>query len=408
MKDQILQSVVFLGFFNKATNNFESRGTGFVVDTATKFDGANVGRVAICTAAHVIDALIAKGIEQIIVRFSSDDGGSFWRSTLAEDWVKSFDPSVDTAIYLAAFPARTKHLGIPISMLCGLEDANSFSLQLGDTVFFPGLFFPHPGETTMTPILRTGAVSRLADHEGISAVKPDGELVRGISAHLIEARSVGGFSGSPVFYLATPIDALTKRVTKSGPHVFLVGLVSGHFPVTEATLVDSETNIAQPRILNSGITYVTPSSYLSELIKTIAATDSKQRLFYPVSNSEANIQFMHKLNDMGYAGIKDFLENREGDQFHYYQFLHAGSYFCQLFDGSDTDDDNAIKKLFSILTAIMESEEFRRHGRFVYGEETFEKLAQALSEGHQMFSQLFIELHGKNLERLADVLSSKN
>ena len=51
-------------------------------------------------------------------------------------------------------------------------------------------------------------------------------------AYLIEARSIGGLSGSPVFIPMPPFQQINGEVTQgSGSLFYLLGLMHGHFDI---------------------------------------------------------------------------------------------------------------------------------------------------------------------------------
>ena len=405
MAVDVLKSVIFIGFLNIITGKFEARGTAFIVQTEEKFDSVGIKKVAICTARHIIDALEQKSVDQIVVRFNSENGVSFLRTTRIQDWIKSPDPRTDLAIYIAAFPARTEHSAIPISMFNTLGNASIFDIRLGDTVCFPGLFYPHVGQAVMTPILRSGFVSRLADNEGVSAISPNGEKLEGITAHLIEARSIGGFSGSPVFYIADGLDLLTKRINGTGPHKFLIGLVSGHFPISESSTNSIGNDILEPRFLNSGITYVTPSDSIHQLIIDTAQQDSKERLFYPIETAQVSSELLNKLNNAGYTAIRHLAESPERFRQVQHQFMQLGSILENIFANKDDLESEPSDKYRSSLLELFLDEHFKIVGKFTYGDEKFEEMHRELERSIENFLETFIELHGKNLSKLDQLFS---
>jgi hypothetical protein len=65
-----------------------------------------------------------------------------------------------------------------------------------------------------------------------------------VDAHLIEAKSIGGLSGSPVFINMTPFEMTASKGRPSKIfHLYLLGLMHGHF--------DIENLRAHPRSLES-------------------------------------------------------------------------------------------------------------------------------------------------------------
>jgi hypothetical protein len=81
-----------------------------------------------------------------------------------------------------------------------------------------------------------------------------------MGAFLIESRSIGGLSGSPVFVL----DHKKKRV-------LLLGVVQGHYDVRNETIIDFSTEKDGIEAgINTGIAVVTPSEKLIGLFNNPA------------------------------------------------------------------------------------------------------------------------------------------
>ena len=80
-----------------------------------------------------------------------------------------------------------------------------------------------------------------------------------MEAYLIEARSIGGLSGSPVFVIEV-VDPLDRRI-------HLLGLIQGHWDVKPETIIDEATEDSETRAgVNVGIAIVTPASKILEII----------------------------------------------------------------------------------------------------------------------------------------------
>jgi hypothetical protein len=79
-----------------------------------------------------------------------------------------------------------------------------------------------------------------------------------MEAYLIEARSIGGLSGSPVFTLARTSEQVT---------ILLMGLMHGHWAVDSETIIDEVSQDAGTKAgVNVGIAIVTPASKIMEII----------------------------------------------------------------------------------------------------------------------------------------------
>lgn len=135
----------------------------------------------------------------------------------------------------------------------------------GDEVFFPGLFVNHRGGKRNVPIVRIGNIASMP-HEPVAT-----KNLSAIEAYLVEARSVGGLSGSPVF-----VQLGIVRPTSDDPGAeltfafgrrswYLLGVMHGHWDApTEDLVVDDGVS---REYVNMGIAVVTPVSKLLDLFE---------------------------------------------------------------------------------------------------------------------------------------------
>ncbi|HUH70928.1 MAG TPA: hypothetical protein VLZ05_19850, partial [Mycobacterium sp.] len=144
-------------------------------------------------------------------------------------------------------------------------------LGVGNEVAFAGLFVNHHGKKRNEPIVRFGHISAMLA-EPVST--QHGE----IEAYLIESRSVGGLSGSPVFIdpglFRFTDDGQARRYRAAGePGGYLLGVMHGHWDAPkEAAEVDAKEapevdyfGISKEYI-NMGIAAVTPIDKVLKLI----------------------------------------------------------------------------------------------------------------------------------------------
>jgi len=94
----------------------------------------------------------------------------------------------------------------------------------GDEVAITGLYRNHIGTDRIVPVMRSGIIASMPDDPVATRIGP-------MHGHLIEVRSVGGISGSPVYWMSdiyrynsTGVIEM-QTVTK----VLLLGLVHGHW-----------------------------------------------------------------------------------------------------------------------------------------------------------------------------------
>jgi hypothetical protein len=229
------------------------------------------------------------------LRTNIRNSGAEFIESKPEDWVFHQDETVDVAVMpMKGEPGAVQtgfmsDLDIKIYRMspAGLATAAVLAnegIGPGDEVFIIGLFRNRPGKLRNIPIARIGNISALAG-EPINARKWHN---RDIEAHLIEARSVGGLSGSPVFAHLGPIRMANDQrgiipgnvnvhfaAHRSGPH-FLFGLVHGHF---DLNIPDTdEVDTANRLEVNSGIAIVVPVEKIVETLNQPAVSSERRRV----------------------------------------------------------------------------------------------------------------------------------
>jgi hypothetical protein len=91
-----------------------------------------------------------------------------------------------------------------------------------------------------------------------------------MDGYLIEARSIGGLSGSPVFVnLGSTrfVDGKVKHATTGSIH-FLIGIIHGHYDsrMTDTDGLIKDSLATEFESINTGIAIVTPATKLLEHI----------------------------------------------------------------------------------------------------------------------------------------------
>ena len=156
------------------------------------------------------------------------------------------------------------HRVFPIAGFATKEKVELEKIGLGEETIIAGLFAPHHGNTKNIPIVRIGSIAAMPEEKVITRIGQ-------IDAYLVEARSIGGLSGSPVFVnMGIMRDRggvleIEKRVdgTRSLGTIYLLGLMHGHY--------DEEK-------VNMGIGIVVPATKILEVINQEAALREEKRL----------------------------------------------------------------------------------------------------------------------------------
>jgi hypothetical protein len=273
--DEIRKSVVFVCYKDKS-NNIHLAGTGFFIfilpeDQATTILGFNY----LVTAKHVLIGIGRKSIDQkVYLRVNLVSGGSTLVACDLADWkYHPEDPSVDAAI-LAWMPPQdqVEFRTLPHTMFATEQVIKQNNIGIGDEVFIAGLFVNHFGKAKNLPIIRTGNIALMPEER--IAVKDFGS----IEAYLIEARSIGGLSGSPVFvHLYGTRPTATGTELLGGSKFFLLGLMHGHWdlPVVNQDLVVQDT--LRNESVNMGIAIVVPGDKIMEIANQPDFKDARDK-----------------------------------------------------------------------------------------------------------------------------------
>lgn len=251
--------VVFLGVLDDE-GNFNPKGTGFVVsceEYGSKW-------LHLVTAQHVIVA-IQELSHDVAIRYNLIGGGIGGSLASISDWY--YHPDAENSVDVAVIPfdssAGIDYSYIPMeSDFVTQEVVDNLKMDTGDDIFVTGLFSSHYGRGKNVPIVRTGTIAAMLEEPVYTGTGY-------IDAYLIEGRSIGGLSGSPVFFQPAPlrmIDGVVTPTENSKAH-YLLGLIHGHFDVKEIIdIVEDEAEYAKTNKLHSGIAIVVPSEKIVETI----------------------------------------------------------------------------------------------------------------------------------------------
>lgn len=262
--DDIRKCVVFVGY-KRANGDMQLAGSAFFIGKDVGED-RTVKDVFLITAKHVVDGIRKLGLNEVYIRVNTSSGQSSWAKCQSDDWLfHPSDPSVDVAALRAGLSKELDHLVLPLSMCATPQILKSNAVGLGDEVFIVGLFRHHHGTQRNIPIVRVGNLATLAE-EKVST--KDFGLV---DAYLVEARSIGGLSGSPVFLNLGVVRYIDGKVmhAQSGPILYLLGLVHGHYDVSSAAIDSSESDVNEglsTERVNTGIAIVLPMLKVQEVI----------------------------------------------------------------------------------------------------------------------------------------------
>lgn len=248
--DQVRQCVVFVGLpvkMRKGQVGIGFRGTAFFVGVPSEsIEGLDY--VYLVTAKHVAKSLEGK---RFLVRINTKAGrsavlmgeGTRW-------WYHPIDESVDVGLITFAPPPEFEYTRIQTSSFVTDEIVWNRSIGPGDEVFITGLFAQLSGSERNLPIVRTGNIAMIPD-------EPVPTSIGDIEAYLVEARSIGGLSGSPAFVRETVYEGIGS--------FYLLGLMHGHWDIPAKNKSGIE-DVRSKVTVNTGIAVVVPAKKILEVL----------------------------------------------------------------------------------------------------------------------------------------------
>jgi hypothetical protein len=255
---QILNCV---GFISHDREKPDYLGTVFLVNVPSGADPTS-GYAHLVTAKHVAE-LIDPG--PFLLGMNAKDGTKILvKSGDAKWWYHPTESdSVDVAVtYFAPgmvdeYAAET----IPIDCFASDQSIQQYGVGLGDETFTVGLFTRFIGVSRFEPIVRMGNIGMMPNQK--VPLRGFGEA----EAYLIEARSIGGLSGSPVFVRNTLyLQARTGKgeeaqLSGTGSRIQLLGLMHGHWD-----LPVKFKKAEQDEAVNMGVAIVIPAKKILETL----------------------------------------------------------------------------------------------------------------------------------------------
>ncbi len=235
--------------------------------------------IVVVTALHVISNIEQRN-GQVLLRVNTRDGKVFMLQAPAGAWVKpdQSDEFVDVCFMPWQIPWEGpfafRYFSAKIAATADVMADRQ--LGVGNEVAFAGLFVNHYGQKQNEPIVRFGTISAIP-REPVSTRY--GGIDIEIDAYLIESRSVGGLSGSPVFidpglYRMSDDETYRQPRPTDEPGGYLLGVMHGHW---DAPKEASEANAEEAakgdyfgikkEYINLGIALVTPIEKLLKLIE---------------------------------------------------------------------------------------------------------------------------------------------
>ena len=255
-------------------------GTGFIVGFPVP--NRPKARVSlIVTAKHVVG-----DHKKILGRFSTQSGDSTkfvqydMDALRAEnDYWEHPDDGVDIVVFRSLHFEETKYEALPIDLIATKDVIQKEEIRQTDRIIFPALLINFFGSARNYPVTRDGSIA-LIPGEAVPMKYRVGskEIITKQEVLLLDATSVPGASGSPIFLWPGP-RIKGKSFTLGGNKPYLLGVMHGFYQAAPRDLLEVEVaNTSQMYAENSGIAIVFPSWRLREILDLPDLTDRISKL----------------------------------------------------------------------------------------------------------------------------------
>ena len=280
--NEVRDCVAFLMYETFDGKKERMAGTVFFVHTGDPIGGSfGGGAVYAITARHVIDQIKKYSSDGMVrIRLNNDSEETDTIKVNCDDWLfHPYDETVDVAVLRWNFLDPNMHKEIrvyPIAVSATQEVMEKNGIGIGDETCSVGLFHLHAGTKRNIPILRIGNIAAMPEEKVHSGWKGGTD----IEALLIESRSIGGLSGSPVFvhlydtrYVGQhPDDPTDPRHNELARVIrgsfYLIGLMHGHWDASDLSEVDGvDIDTVGGGRVNVGIGIVVPVNKIIEVIR---------------------------------------------------------------------------------------------------------------------------------------------
>ena len=261
--DEMLQSVVYLYPSRQAAEQgLAAGGTGFIVAYVSE-KVANGFFLFAVSNKHVVADFGAS-----VIRLNKTDGGVDIFELEPHEWY--FTNKQDLAIVpLKIDLAKHRVKAVPSSDFLTPDAIGAYDIGPGDEVFMIGRFVRHDGRLINSPSVRFGNLSMMVDNI-------DHPFLGMQESFAVEMRSMGGYSGSPVYVYPSEWNMNRGSHQIGNQRLFLLGVDWGHIvdhsEVREKTVATEMQATAATRKIsyiaaNTGMNGVIPAWRLAEMIK---------------------------------------------------------------------------------------------------------------------------------------------
>ncbi len=275
LSDDLLDCVIYLyPSVAAARAGEQTGGSGFLMHclSEVQLDGYYMYAV---TNDHII-----RDAHSPVIRLNTKEGDLDTLDLDESDWIRHPDlDDIAVAPLSGLLPQQHRFRSISTSTFLTQALIDEHEIGIGDDVFLAGRFVNHQGKQSNTPCVRFGHIAMMP-----------GEPIRNSArqldqkSYLVEAHSISGFSGSPVF-VHIPIGSVRPSKSPiaesktSGP--WLLGVDWGHSTMREGVrqkgqeghLVEEECWVRS----DTGMMMVVPVQKLAQMLESGELAEERQQ-----------------------------------------------------------------------------------------------------------------------------------
>jgi len=244
-------------------------GTAFIVGYPIS-DGSGAVVPLVVTAKHVVGDR-----EKVIGRFTATSGSELVHVVYdlaasrseGDVWTHP-DEGIDLLVFRTLHFEQTKYEPVPLEVIASKQIYSEEEITATDRIVFPCLLVNFMGTARNYPVVRDGSIALIPEEPvpleydvGARRIRTKQQVI------LIDATSIGGASGSPVFLWPGP-RLKGRSYALGGTRPWLLGIMHGFYPALPRKLVGIQTATLVPAFAeNSGIAIVFPSWRLLEILE---------------------------------------------------------------------------------------------------------------------------------------------
>ena len=249
------------GYDESGIPNGDIHGTGFFVRVASERFPPPICHLYLVTAKHVIEDLKEK--DAYVLVNAKDGKAKPLKNLGAKWWTHPSDKTADVIVRQVGPQDGMERWGVKTDDFVTPESIKAEQVCVGDEVFLAGYFSPILSNRNL-PIVRHGTVAMLPDEQ----IQTEYGFA---DVYLIEARSIGGLSGSlvavrpPLRYGIEMPKGTTAYFDAIGSYK-LLGAMHGHWDIKESKMNDPSIEHDRKHGVNMGIGIVVPAIKILETI----------------------------------------------------------------------------------------------------------------------------------------------